>query len=335
MNTTTGTILASASAKLYLSGAEEKPGRYVPPGRKGVAWERKKEPAAQAAPQDSGASARSWRSNASNLTSWRSRRDSSASNSSELGTSGSSRDSSALSTPSSSPPKKTFLAGNWRESQYQLQAPKVCSPHRGEVYLLPVEAQVTPNSVIRARTAARGDQPWDHPLVVLETRPESKMAKCRLLTSFGNCKDIAAKKKPHECAKIALCDNDEGIEAHEGTRILTVKPGSAKFPKATYVNFHEDKKGNPEHRDGAFWIEFENLRTWTTSGRGPITFDEESVWRLENSTRAQNLTCGNPKDAVTQRMRQAKCENSQYPGKRAMKCRSGISKWYFSARIDF
>ena len=110
-------------------------------------------------------------------------------------------------------------------------------------------------------------------MVILEVEP-SGIVKCRLLGSLGGQR--LQNRRQHEQQKIALCENQEGVQAHAGTRILTVAPNSDKFPKATYCNFHDDGS------DGTFHIEVSNLQHWTTKSRSPITLSRESVERIKN-----------------------------------------------------
>jgi hypothetical protein len=151
--------------------------------------------------------------------------------------------------------------------------PRVANVHPGQVYKLPRETDVSPDSIFHRRMATRSDKPWDHPLVILEVEP-SGIVKCRLLGSLGGQR--LQNRRQHEQQKIALCENQEGVQAHAGTRILTVAPNSDKFPKATYCNFHDDGS------DGTFHIEISNLQHWTTKSRSPITLSRESVERIKN-----------------------------------------------------
>ena len=111
-------------------------------------------------------------------------------------------------------------------------------------------------------------------MVILDVYPNDTV-RCRLLGTLGGKK--LQNKLEHERLKIALCENDEGVKAHAGTRILTVEAGSEKFGKATYCNFYDQ-----ECADGTFVIEISNLRTWRTNSGKPILLSKESVLRIKN-----------------------------------------------------
>lgn len=121
----------------------------------------------------------------------------------------------------------------------------------------------------------RKDRPFEHPVVIID-KTEGGEVSFRTLTSFGG-KAIASKKQPHEQQLIALCENDEGIQPHLDTCVLSVESGSEKFVKATYINFYEDGP-----RKGVFKIEHDQLQSWDTYNGQPITFDEKSVVRIQN-----------------------------------------------------
>lgn len=143
----------------------------------------------------------------------------------------------------------------------------------GQVQRLPTESEIDPDSMFRKRQMLRKDNPWEHPVVILDVYDDDTV-RCRLLGTMGGKK--LQNKLEHERRKIALCENDEGINAHASTRILTVEAGSEKFGKATYCNFFDQECGG-----GSFLIERSNLRTWKTKSGNPIVLSQESVRRIK------------------------------------------------------
>ena len=123
--------------------------------------------------------------------------------------------------------------------------------------------------------ATRSDAPYDHPVVVLSKDAVNQIVRFRTLTSFGG-KGVAA-KLPHERRLIALCADEASTLPHIGTRKLEVEPGSPRFTKPTYINFYE-----AESFCGEFEIEYAYLQHWATHNNKPITFDAESLNRIQN-----------------------------------------------------
>jgi hypothetical protein len=137
---------------------------------------------------------------------------------------------------------------------------------------------VPSSSVFHTRAARRDDDPWDHPVVILEkiTNSTEEMVLCQGMTSLNDGKTFA-RKSDQSKKRIALCDNGQNVQPHHGTRLLTFEPGSDRFSKPTYVNFYDAEN------DGQFWIEYRYIQPWMPNGRMKnIIFDQDSLERIKN-----------------------------------------------------
>ncbi|CAI6338384.1 unnamed protein product [Periconia digitata] len=207
----------------------------------------------------------------------------------------SSRSSSPTSTPSSSPPasptpiwrRKSPDGSNWRASKTSGSAAWTSpswrrredspsppeSASQSSRVLLPALEDVKVGQVFYLPDTHNQGGHFGHPVVVISKNLAQATVTFRLCTSFTQktgSKGILMTNKSPACRKQhLLIDNfTEEVAAHDGTRKLTMAPGSGKFSKPTYVNIE----------NSPITMGYAALEQWRSSQ--PILFGEEAVARI-------------------------------------------------------
>ncbi|KAF2127180.1 hypothetical protein P153DRAFT_295815 [Dothidotthia symphoricarpi CBS 119687] len=173
------------------------------------------------------------------------------------------------------PAASPWARGNWRSGAKPLSAPSTSVPsydsvELGHVVKLPKVTDTS--SIIHVGLAQGGDQePWDHPAVITGKfeKGGEQYVRIRLTTSFGG-RTVEARKPSHQRRFFILADNAEDQTPHSGTVLASMKAGSARFVKRTYVNLS---------RNSEYVIEYKHLTTWAI-GHKQMTFDAVSTKRI-------------------------------------------------------
>jgi hypothetical protein len=163
---------------------------------------------------------------------------------------------------------KNKLAGNWRTGAGPLTSsilPTFDDLEVGTVLSLPANP-VPADS--KFRTAA-DQNPWSHPVVVLEKRVEDgeQCVAFRTCTSFGG-RHVKDAKPLHQRAYFLLADNHTDVVPHDWTRLAKMV-GTDKFTKRTYVNLSPGQCAT---------IEYKYLTLW--SNKTSLKFDGEEVEKM-------------------------------------------------------